>query len=158
MKLEKIKESWERSNKGKEETLRSSSTPKDLQEEEQAAITKVDPFFNFLVLYFPVFRILVLMFLYVCVLWSLVSYCLCLKVMNVLWIHTFLKWKMFLIEKEKNCMNFEFYNRLIILMWWQYFWFLNVCLNSAYVFWSCCSWMLNMLALERMMTRRHFIL
>ncbi len=34
---------------------------------------------------------------------------------------TFLKWKMFLIKKEKNCMNFEFYNRLIILMWWQYF-------------------------------------
>ena len=70
--------------------------------------------------------------------------------MNVLWIHH-LSWiKTCLNWKGKNCMNFEFYNSLIILMWWQYFCFLNVCLNSAYVSWICGSWML---ALERMMKK-----
>ena len=45
--------------------------------------------------------------------------------------------------------------KLVELAWCgdNTFCFLNECLNSAYVFWSCCLWMLNMLALERMMKK-----
>ena len=72
--------------------------------------------------------------------WSLVSSVYALKLWMSYESITFLKWKMFLIAKEQEVHDFEFYLEvsLIILMLWQYFlfseWMLEQCIFLILLF------------------------